>query len=477
MRQAVKPLPLGWALHIIAFPQGNWLIIEMETAQPQIIATQRQRRLRRAGLTGVATLLARGVTWLVSLLSLPLASHHLGKERFGLWLTLVGLVNWFSVADLGLTNSLINTLAGESVNAESHAAQRAVTSALGITFLAALLFVLLASASLPWFDWAVFFQLQQAAAQAEIKAALFVLMGCFALRLLAGVLSSVYAAYQEGYLYQLWTIACGLLSALGLWFAIRAQAGVASLLGYFLGGWLLGELVAALYLFLWHRPMLRPRRTAFDLAEAVRLLKAGFPFWVAQMSAVALLQTDLVVVAWLFGAQAVAGYGTAMRLFNLIGAAQTAFVAPLWAAYGEAAARRDYEWIAQTFRRSCWLSMAITLPAAGLVYGFAPWLFKHLVTADVSVTADLLLALFVVEVINALARCVAMLLNGLGVIRPQALYGPVAGAANLLLSVALARWFGASGVAWATALCLGVFWLGLLGMIAHRQLREWTEAH
>jgi O-antigen/teichoic acid export membrane protein len=295
--------------------------------------------------------------------------------------------------------------------------------------------------------------------------------------MLAGLLSSVYVAYQEGYLYQGWCALCGLLSATGLLTAIKLQAGVPGLVGGFVGGWLLGELLSALYLFGWHRPWLRPAWRHFDPAQARQLLRSGSQLWVAQVSHVALLQTDLLVVTLLFGAQAVAGYGTSLRLFTLVGAVQAAFVAPLWAAYSEALTRRDVAWLRRTFRRSLVLSLVWALPACVLVYLCAPWLFRVLVTPDVRPQPELLRVLLLAEVLNALRICLAMLLNGLGALRSQVICGPLAGLCNLGLSWWLGRRLGAPGVAWATVISLLVFWIGLIGYDAGVRMRELAERH
>lgn len=431
-----------------------------------------ERRLRRAGLTGVVTLLSRGINLSVSLLSLPFASHYLGKERFGLWLMLVGLINWIGLTDLGLSNSLITALATAEGQGETARAQNAVASAFWLSVAVALGLLLLFLSIAPFVDWARVFNLSTAQARAEIGLAVAVVFGCFLLRMLAALLASVYAAYQEGYVYQYWSALCGLLSAVGLLLAIRLQAGLPSLIGGFVGGWLLGEFCSALYLFGWHRPALRPAWRHFDRAEARLLLRNGGQLWLAQISAIALLQTNLLVVAQLFGAQAVAAYGTALRLFNFVGSAQAAFVAPLWAAYSEALARRDHAWLAQTFRHSLALSLGFVIPAALFVAWAAPWLFGWLVTADVQPSGALLIALCATEVLNAAARCIAMLLNGLGAIRSQAVFGPVAGLVNLVLSVFLGKTFGAAGVAWATAICLGWFWIVLQGREARWRVQS-----
>jgi O-antigen/teichoic acid export membrane protein len=435
-------------------------------------ASHGERRLRRAGLTGLVTLLARGIGLSVSLLSLPFASHYLGKERFGLWLVLIGLVNWVSLADLGLANGLINALAAADGREDRGQAQTVIASAFWVSLTVAVGLLLLFLSLSPFLDWAALFNVVSPQARAEAGLAAGIVMFCFVLRMLAGLLSSVYFAYQEGYLYQCWSAVCGLLSACGLIGAIKLQAGLPALVGGFVGGWLVGELLSALYLFGWHRPWLRPAWRHFDKTQARHLLRSGSQLWVAQISHVALLQTDLLVVTVLFGAQAVAGYGTSLRLFTLVGAVQAAFVSPLWAAYSEALARRDVRWLRQTFNRSLLLSLAWSLPASVLVYLCAPWLFRLLVTPDVQPQRDLLLVLLVAEVFNAIRTCLAMVLNGLGAFRSQVICGPLAGLCNLGLSWWLGKRLGLPGVAWATVISLLIFWVGLIGYDAHVRMRQ-----
>jgi O-antigen/teichoic acid export membrane protein len=430
------------------------------------------RRLLRAGLTGVVTLIARGVTVLVGLATLPLTSHYLGKERFGLWLMLSSFVTWFAIADLGLTNSLINALSTADGKDDRRQAREAVSSAFWMVAAIAAVMILLCLIVAPLLDWAMVFNIVSPQAAAEITPAVLVVLVFCALRLPASIIGSVYQAYQEGYVYQVWNGLSGLLGAAGLVIAIYLQAGLPWLVAAFLGSMLLADLLSAIHLFGWRREWLLPSLRHFAWPQARWLLTRGAQFWIAQVSSVLMLQTDLIIVARMFGPGAVAGYGTTLRLFALIGAAQAAFVAPLWAAYGEASARGDAGWLSQTFKRSVRVSLWWSIPAAILMFVAMPVLFTWLVKADVTSDWRLSLAVMTTEIINSVARCVSTLLNGLGAVRSQAIFGPVGGVVNLLLSWALGLWLGAPGVAWATAICLVVFWLGIMGRDAALRLRE-----
>lgn len=441
----------------------------------EVRVDRNRRRLARAGLTGLVTLAARGVTVLIGLVTLPLTSHYLGKERFGLWLTLSSFLTWITIADLGLSNSLINALSIADGTGDRERAQQAVASAFWMSLLVAIVLIVAVLIAAPLVNWPQIFNVVSTEARSEVTPALIVVLLFCALRLPASIIGCVYQGFQEGYVYQLWNGLSGLLGAAGLIVAIRAQAGLPWLAAAFLMSMLLADLLSAIYLFAFRRQWLLPRWKFFDWPQARWLLRQGSQFWVAQMSAVMMLQTSLLIVSVIFGANQSAGFGTTLRLFALIGAVQTAFVAPLWAAYGEAAARRDYAWLSLTFKRSVAISLIWSLPAAVAMFAAAPWLFKLLVTADVTADWHLRLAVMTTEVINSVARCVSTLLNGLGAVRSQAIFGPIGGAANLLLSWLLAKWIGVPGVAWATAICLSLFWLGVMGSDALTRLRSMHE--
>ena len=298
-----------------------------------------RRRFLRAGLTGAVTLVARGTTVLIGLVTLPLTSHYLGKERFGLWLTLSSFITWVSIADLGLSNSLINALSMADGKDDTTQAQQALASAFWMTLLIAAVLIVAVLLVVPLVNWPRVFNVVSPEAVREIAPALLVIFLFCALRLPSSIIGGVYQGYQEGYVYQLWNGLSGVLGAAGLIIAIKLQAGLAWLAVAFLGSMLLADLLSAIYLFGWRRKWLLPRWKFFDWRQAKSLLRQGGQFWIAQMSAVMMLQTSLLMVSVMFGAGESAGFGTTLRLFALVGAVQTAFVAPLWAAYGEAAAR------------------------------------------------------------------------------------------------------------------------------------------
>ncbi|QQS48757.1 MAG: oligosaccharide flippase family protein [Acidobacteriota bacterium] len=431
-----------------------------------------RRRLRRAGLTGLATLFSRGVTVLIGLATLPITSHYLGKERFGLWLTLSSLMAWIVIADLGIAVSLINALSTADGREDRTTAQRAVASAFWMTALIAVLVIGLGLITVRFVNWGFIFNLATSQAADEAGPAVLVLLVLCALRLPSSIIGCTYQAYQEGYIYQVWNGVGGLCGAAGLIIAVRLEAGLPWLVGAYLGGMLLTDVLSGIYLFGYRKSWLAPSWREFDFGQVKWLLRRGGQFWIAQISAILLLQIDLLIVARLFGASEVSVYGTTLRLFMLLGSIQMAFIAPLWPAYGEASTRDDVRWISMTYRRSIKISLIWSIPATILMTILMPQFFKILVDPGLVPDQQLTVTMMLTEVINSITRCMSILLNGLGAVRIQAIIGPIAGITNLTLSLTLGHWKGPVGVSLATAICLSVFWVGFLGNeVKHRLIK------
>ena len=82
-----------------------------------------QERHRRLALSALAAALAKLLSVLTTLVSIPLALAYLGDERFGVWATLSALVLTLQFADLGLGNGVVNTVSS------AHGTSGSVTAA------------------------------------------------------------------------------------------------------------------------------------------------------------------------------------------------------------------------------------------------------------------------------------------------------------------------------------------------------------
>ncbi len=434
--------------------------------------SQGRNRIVRSRLTGVTTLIVKGATIATGLITIPLTAQYLGVERYGMWLTLSSLLTWAGLVDFGLASSLTNALATADGLQDRQKAQEAVSSAFWMLLVSTLFISLCFGVAFPWIPWSRILNVRSPTALSEVNGAVFATLALFFCRGLLSLPGQIYGAYQEGYLYQLWNILGSAASIIALFIAISLKSTTAVLLAAFFGCAFLADIGAALYLFGWHRQWLKPTFSHFKWSSAKSLLKSGGQLWIAQISAIIIFQTDLIIVAQLFGATTVASYGTAMRLFGLVLMIQSAFIMPLWPAYRESLARGDITWIAKTFKNSIYLSFLWTTMISILIAIFSPSIITAWIGPQAVPNTITLIALLFRTVTLALDQCLGVLGNGLALLRLQAILSPIFAATNLALALLLGYVMGVSGVAWATGICVCIFSLAFFGIKCQGILRQ-----
>ena len=421
------------------------------------------QRIRRVGLTGITTLAFRGVSTLAGFVAIPLTAKYLETERFGLWLILGSLLSWISIADLGLANSLTNALAISDAKEDKEIAKEAVSSAFYLMLLITLILFILFLIIYQSISWERVFNIKSTLAKQEVGISIFVCWILFVIRLPLSIPGRIYAAYQEGYLYQIWISIGSLISVVSLIFAIHIHANLPLLIIAGFGTLLIGDVFSAIHLFGFHRRWLIPKYKYFNWLQCQWLLKIGVQFWISQASAILIFQTDLIIVAQMFGASEVVSYGITLRLFSLAGYILGSFIIPLWPAYSEAAARGDYSWISHTFKMSVFTSLIWSTSTGVLLVIFSPQLVTLLVNKEAIPDISLLFAMLFTTVLLTVDQAISVLANGLGELKVQSIVHPIGAISNILLSVFLGNLIGVSGVAWSTAICILLFSLGPIG--------------
>ncbi|MGC2403792.1 MAG: hypothetical protein WA510_28625, partial [Acidobacteriaceae bacterium] len=165
-------------------------------------------RYRRVGITASSSFIAKALNILISFLSIPLTIHYLGSERYGVWLTISSLLMWMALTDFGLSgNALINALAEASGKDDREAAREYVSSAFWALSCIALICGAVAAISFPWISWRAVFHVSASTSAHELNLACAMALAIFILGFPLSLQYSIYSAYQDGYLANVWGIA------------------------------------------------------------------------------------------------------------------------------------------------------------------------------------------------------------------------------------------------------------------------------
>ena len=175
-------------------------------------------------------------------------------------------------------------------------------------------------------------------------------------------------------------------------------------------------------------------------------------------------QTDNLVIAHYLGAKQVTPYNVTFRLFAVATMMQTLVYPSLWPAYTEAFAQKDFDWIRLIFRSSFKLSFLATLPIVLVLVIFGRPIIRLWAGAGAVPPFSVIVWMAIWNLILSNLYVASCLLSATGHLRGMAIFGSLSALLNLVLSIALVKIYGISGVIAGTVIAavlasyLPTFW-------------------
>lgn len=215
----------------------------------------RNRRLVAGIASGVLT---KGVAFLLTLVAVPMTLHYLGTERYGIWVTMISILAWLSMIDLGIANGLTPALSAAFGTKRDDLAREYVATAFwGLMGIAALVGVIVA---MFWgrIEWGRAFNVGDPVLERQVSIAMALAVGIFIANLPLSITQRIFLAYQQGLTANLWQLLISLAGVTGIYLVTWTQGGLVYLVLGYSGAQLLISLASAVWLFGWSKPQLRP---------------------------------------------------------------------------------------------------------------------------------------------------------------------------------------------------------------------------
>ena len=266
------------------------------------------------------------------------------------------------------------------------------------------------------------------------------------------VVGNIQRGFQEGNIQAFWNAKGRLLSLLFVYMAIKMDLGI---LGFAIA-FVMGPIVAAAvnsmkYFFLTKKELL-PKLSLVTIDEAKIVLGTGGLFFILQITSAIQLQADNIIIANMLGPSLVTQYAICMQLFMVVPMIMGLLWAPLWPAYREALASGDAQWIKRIFIKSMQLALIVGVPASIIFIVFGQDIIRLWVGDEVVPSRELLIGCGIWMLMVIMGNALAVLLNGLQVIKTQIIIASSAAVLNIVFSVWLISRFGVEGAVYGTVL-------------------------
>ena len=270
------------------------------------IGDRGRERYRRAGITASTSFISKALNIVISFVSVPLTIHYLGSERYGVWLVISSLLTWMAMTDFGLAgNALVNVLAESDGKDDRNAAREYAASAFWALSAIGLVLGIVFLAAFPWIPWRTVFNVSATVPAHELQQACALTLIFFVAGMPLSILNSVYSAYQDGFVMNLWGIASNTLALAGLIIVTQFRGGLPYLVIALSGTRALVHFANGFYLFFRRYPWLIPAPTAVRWMRIKRLLKLGGKYLVTQLASLGIYQSQPMIITQLL--RAIAG--------------------------------------------------------------------------------------------------------------------------------------------------------------------------
>jgi O-antigen/teichoic acid export membrane protein len=418
-----------------------------------------RERYRRAGLSASASLIQKGLTVIISFVSIPLTIHYLGAERYGVWLTISSLLLWMSLTDFGLAgNALVNVLSQADGSEDRRSAQEYTASAVWALIAISAALAVIAIASFPFISWARVFHVSTVSHH-ELSLACALTIGFFLVGLPMNVQHSIYCGYQDGYMSNMWGI-CTNLSSLTALVIVTMMHGGLPLLVLALSGTRCAVGAVNLYYMFFHRyRWLLPVPTAVRWHCVRRLFSLGSRYMVTQLGSLGMYQSQPMIITQIMGPKAVIIFVVAQKVITLPIDLMYMATVPFVPAFGEAMVRQDWSWIRRAYHKTTFASLAAGIPITITVALIAQPLIRYWAGPEAVPDLYIILWLCVYNTVGLALMATGQLLSGTERVNALAVSVSVCAISTIGVGILFCQWYGLSGVAAAMAISKAVtFW-------------------
>ena len=439
------------------------LLTRITTMSPRLLAVVK---------TVMASVVERGLTIVIGLVTVPLSLSYLGASQYGLWATITSFVGLFAFADLGIGYGVMNAVAAATGRDDRREVRSVLSNGLAMLLVAGAIILGVFALTYPFLQWERILGVDDPADVQVARAAMIVLAVLFAVNIPLGLVQRLQYGLQRGYLnsvVQLTGSVTGLLLILAV---IRLDLGLTGMVGMFLIAPMLATIAVAVWMMRKDRDLV-PDVSLVRLDAMKRLLQTGGMFFVIQMSASLAFASDNLIIAQVLGTEAVASYAVHQKLFSPVQAMVAFIMTPLWPAYTEAIARGDIRWVRLVLARSAAVLGVGSLVGTLLLLWQADWLMHLWLRGKMDVQAGLCVALTVWITVDSIGKAFSMFLNGAGILKQQLYITLAFVPLCLTLKVLFAGWFGVQGLPWAMAIAWSVTHVPSYFVI----IRNWLRDH
>lgn len=387
----------------------------------------------------IMAVLFRGLGVLIGFAYFPLSIEYLGVAKFGIFLTLTSIMDWFAELDIGIGNGLRNRLGESAADKNDEAARGYVSTAyfaVGSIFSGIAVIFIPVCFLLPWVDW---LNVEDVGMQGEIAVLAMLIFAAFAINFVSATIYQIFYALQRTAIvdfFQLLTKGSFLLIIIALMYFTEESLlffGAAKTLTFALVPLIVGVFYFRRSFRAWKPSLRYVRRDYFK-----SLFSLGIQFFIIKIAMVIIHQTNNILIAGVVAPAEVTKYEAAYKYLSIFLMLFVILTNQLWTASLEAYRKGEMEWMKKTIWTVIKIWFATVLLSVLMIW-ISPQVFSLWLPDEVDIPILLTMAVGLSIALTNWVNLFNLILNGTGKIRVQMYAWILASLLNIPLSIFFAK--------------------------------------
>lgn len=367
----------------------------------------------------MASSLLRVVSIAISLMVVPATINYINPERYGIWLTLSGIIAWLSYFDFGFAHGFRNRFA-EAVSKNDHIlASKYVSTTYAVLAMIFTSLMIITSIANKFINWSSILNVSPEL-NVELQAVFQILIVFFCINIVAEVFSTMLTASQRPAASTAIKTAGNLISLIAIVTLTYTTEGSLEYLAIAFSGipCLLTIIISFIAFNNGRYKKYAPSLKHIDFKLTKSIIGMGGQFFLIMICMLLIFQFTNIIISRELGPESVTLYNVTYKIFHVVEMVAMIILAPIWSAYTDAYTRKDFAWMKHSAAKLEKMGL-ITFPALVLLTIISPVVFRLWLGDEVETSIYVSTAIAFFTFCKIMGAIYMHQLNGTGKVRIQ----------------------------------------------------------
>lgn len=294
----------------------------------------------------MASSMLRVISILISLMVVPATINYINAERYGIWLTLSGIISWLSYFDFGFAHGFRNMFAEAVAKNEHILARKYVSTTYAVLALLFTTLMIITSIINNYVNWSGILNVSPEL-NVELRAVFQILIVFFCINIVAEVFSTMLTASQRPAASTAIKTAGNLISLIAIITLTYTTEGNLEYLAIAFSGipCLLTIIISIIAFNKSRYQKYSPSFKLIDFSLTEKIVGMGGQFFIIMLCMLLIFQFTNIIISRELGPESVTLYNVTYKLFHIVEMVAMIILTPIWSAYTDAYTRKDFAWM------------------------------------------------------------------------------------------------------------------------------------